>query len=187
MSEAAGDGFVRYLIQQDRAESTPPKSKSPTIFLDMDGVLADFDKGAERALATDNIYKFEFVYGQEEFWRLINLDPDFFSKLEVLPGADLLVQHLRGHDLKVLTALPKTGGQIVDQQKRQWIYAHNFGLPVITCLTHEKPDYCKPGDVLIDDRAVNKAKWEARGGRYIVHTDLGSTLAQLKSMGLITI
>jgi 5'(3')-deoxyribonucleotidase len=156
----------------------------PTVFFDLDGVLADFDKAAGRILGTDNIYRFEFVYGQEEFWRLLNEEPWFFREMEMLPGSNHLVNAVRHHDVKVLTALPKTNPERVDSQKRAWVRANLGNLPVITCQTHDKPNYCTPGDVLIDDRAVNKKKWEAKGGRFIVHTDVGSTLAQLNSMGL---
>ena len=172
-------------------EKAPPaandniaQAADPTIFFDMDGVLANFDKGAERALGTDNIYRYEFVYGQEEFWKGLNASPGFFLYLEEMPGAGRMVHAVRHHPLRILTALPNTGADAVDRDKRSWAGMNFPGIPVITCLTHEKPDYCKPGDVLIDDRAVNKAKWEAKGGRFIVHTDVGSTLAQLKSMGL---
>lgn len=151
----------------------------------MDGVLADFDKGAAKMLGTDNIYKFEFVYGQDEFWRLINRNPNFFSELEKMPGADYLVDSLRGYEVKVLTALPKTRQTLVAAQKEMWVRANIGHMPVIACAANEKPSYCKPGDILIDDRALNQKAWEARGGRYIVHTDIGSTLAQLRSLEII--
>lgn len=163
-----------------------------TVFFDLDGVLANFDKAAEETIGTDNIYKFEFVHGQEAFWRALNTNQTFFRDMEVMPGALRMLNAVRSTKLftpiNILTALPKVGAATVDAHKRHWV-AHKLGrygaLPVITCLTHEKPDFCNPGDVLVDDRAVNKAAWEAKGGRYIVHTDVENTLGQLRSLGLV--
>lgn len=162
------------------------KSK-PTIFFDLDGVLANFDKAAEAILGTNNIYRFEFVHGQDEFWRLLNTEPNFFRNMERMPGA----LHLCGavpnfmNRAKILTALPKTNGERVDAQKREWVAEHiSRYVEVITCLTHEKPDYCKPGDILIDDRAVNKRRWEEKGGKFVLHENVGNTLAQLESLGV---
>jgi 5'(3')-deoxyribonucleotidase len=157
----------------------------PTVFFDLDGVLANFDMAAEAIIGTNNIYKFEFVYGQDAFWRALNSDPNFFANMKVMPGAKRMLHAVWHQPLKILTALPKSEADNVDRQKRQWVASKlHWKLDVITCLTSEKPDYCQPDDVLIDDRAVNKDRWEAVGGRYIVHTDVENTLGQLRSMGL---
>jgi hypothetical protein len=47
-----------------------------TIYVDLDGVLANFDKAAEGILKTDNIYKYEFVWGPDKFWEGINTLPE---------------------------------------------------------------------------------------------------------------
>lgn len=155
-----------------------------TIFLDLDGVIANFDKAAESVLGTNNIYRFEFIYGADEFWRHLNTKDDFFASMELMPGAALLLNRVLPYGCTVLTALPHTNAERVDMQKRNWVRNHIGPVKVITCVTKDKPKHCQPGDVLIDDRAVNKRAWEAAGGRYIVHTDVASTLAQLDSMGL---
>lgn len=158
----------------------------PTIYLDMDGVLANFDKTAEKILGTSNIYKYDFIWGPEHFWREINKHADFFLSLELMPDAAELYNAVRHLKPKVLTALPKTNPERVRSQKEAWIEMQ-FGeeLPVITCKTHEKPDYCKPGDILIDDRAVNKPAWSERGGRYIVHRSAAESIYELQFMGVI--
>jgi hypothetical protein len=159
---------------------------TPRIFLDMDGVLMDFDKSAGRLLHTDNIYKYEFVYGPEKFWEVLHSDPHFFADLEPMPDAFALWYAVRRCNPAVLTALPLTGADRVDAQKRECIREW-FGsdVEVITCRTKDKPSYCRPGDVLVDDRAVNKPAWEAAGGRYIIHTSAADTIEQLGEMGVL--
>jgi hypothetical protein len=156
-----------------------------TLYLDLDGVLADFDKAAGARMGTDNIYKYEFVWGQAKFWEKINIDPEFFAELEPTADCwDLLgaVMHL---DPIILTALPREGAEKVDRQKRQWVRDYFGEYEVITCQTKDKPNYCKPGDILIDDRAVNRDRWIKKGGTYIIHTTAARTVGALQALGII--
>jgi hypothetical protein len=157
-----------------------------TLYLDLDGVLADFDKAAGNALGTDNIYKYEFVWGQAKFWEKLSIDDDFFGELELMPDAWELLGAVEHLDPIILTALPFTNAEAVDRQKREWV-GDNLGwnYEVITCQTKDKPNYCKPGDILIDDRAINRDRWIEKGGTYIIHTDAERTIGTLKALGII--
>lgn len=156
------------------------------IYLDMDGVLADFDAAACAALGTDNSYKWEWIHGTKAFWDTLYANDNFFGDLPPMPDALRLferVEHLRPI---VLTALPKTGAVEVDRQKREWVARYLGGdVAVITCQTHEKPDYCLRGDVLVDDRSVNRDKWQGRGGHFVLHTSAAESLGVLESLGVI--
>jgi hypothetical protein len=155
------------------------------IFLDLDGVLADFDTLAGRMLKTDNIYKYEFVHGADAFWAGINQDPNFFANLPLKADALELWFAVKPYKPIILTALPHTGAERVDHQKRQWCRTYLGEVSVITCQTKEKPDYCKPGDVLVDDRAINRERWEARGGRFLLHQNATATNVALNHYGYI--
>jgi 5'(3')-deoxyribonucleotidase len=136
-------------------------------------------------MGTDNIYKYEFVWGTGKFWEKINEDPGFFVNLEPMPDMwDLLepVNHLKP---VILTAIPSTNGEKVAKQKREWVEDYLGEYQVITCLTKEKPNFCKPGDILIDDRAVNREAWLAKGGLYIIHTSAARSIGALQALGII--
>jgi 5'(3')-deoxyribonucleotidase len=156
------------------------------IYVDLDGVLANFDKAAERQLKTDNIYKYEFVWGPNKFWTEMNKDPLFFRDLELMPDAKHLWAKIEHMEPVILTALPRTNASRVAEQKCSWVL-NNFGskVAVVTCPTADKPNYCKPGDILIDDRAVNRDAWIAAGGTYIIHTSAANTVTTLKALGII--
>lgn len=157
-----------------------------TLFLDLDGVLADFDKTAGAILGTDNTYKFEFVHGNREFWRRLDEVPDLFASFDPMPDAYELWDAVKHLDPVILTALPKTNAASVDQQKRDWVSRHlGPTVRVITCETEDKPKFCRAGDVLVDDRAVNRSAWWAAGGDFILHTDARSTIERLWKMGII--
>jgi 5'(3')-deoxyribonucleotidase len=159
-----------------------PKVK---LYLDLDGVLADFDKSAGALMGTDNIYKYEFIWGTKKFWEKINDDPDFFATLEVMPDAWALLQAVGHLEPTILTALPWTNADEVARQKNRWVMENLGDYPVITCQTKDKPNYCEPGDILIDDRAINRDAWIAKGGTYIIHTTAERTIGTLQALGII--
>jgi 5'(3')-deoxyribonucleotidase len=153
--------------------------------VDLDGVLADFDKSAEAIVGTDNTYKFEFIWGPDVFWKKLNAKPNFFRDLETMPDALYLWNAIKKFNPAILTALPKVDGERVDSQKRAWVGKRFPGTEVITCITEDKPKFCKPGDILIDDRAVNRDAWIAAGGTFIIHTSAANTVTTLRALGII--
>lgn len=157
-----------------------------TIYVDLDGVLADYDKAANEALGTDNHYKYEFIWGADAYWKRLHARGDFFASLRLMPGAKTLWETVKPYGAKILTALPKSNPKPVDEQKRKWVESKiDWHAEVITCMTSEKPNYCKPGDVLIDDRAINRTAWMHKGGIYIIHTDTERTIGTLTALGII--
>lgn len=156
------------------------------LYLDMDGVLADFDAAACKALGTDNSYKWEWIHGSAAFWATLNTNPNFFGDLPPMDDALILFERVERLRPVILTALPKTGASEVDRQKRDWVAKYlGDDVPVITCLTHEKPDYCLRGDVLVDDRSVNRAKWQGRGGHFVLHTSAADSIHAMQDLGVI--
>lgn len=156
------------------------------LFLDLDGVLADFDSAAEAILKTDDIHKWQFVYGEDEFWKRMNAVPGLFAKFEPMDDARHFWEKVKHLEPKILTAVPKTNPTTVAMQKRQWVRKHlGADVDVITCGSRDKPEFCEPGAILVDDRAINRAEWEAKGGVLILHTCAGATLSALKVMGVI--
>jgi hypothetical protein len=160
-----------------------------TIYVDLDGVLADYDSRANEVLNTDNHYKYEFIWGKEVYWHRVSASNNFFGKLSPMSDASLLwstVRKVAPYKPVILTALPSTDSEAVDRQKRRWVKDHiQHDAEVITCQTHEKPNYCKPGDILIDDRAINRDAWLAKGGTYIIHTTAERTIGALQALGVI--
>ena len=94
-----------------------------------------------------------------------------------MPDAQLLfdaVKHLRP---TILTGLPL--GTWAAPQKLKWAEEHFPGTPVITCMARDKYKSMKPGDVLVDDRADHRSKWEDAGGIFIRHKNARASLDEL--------
>jgi hypothetical protein len=158
------------------------------LYVDLDGVLADFDRAAQEILDTENHYKYEFIWGPEVYWKKLHAKGDFFAKLKPMSDAGHLWGKINHMNPTILTALPSTEAERVEKQKRTWVQKNLYPQPTedICCKTTEKPNYCcYPGDILIDDRAVNRDAWMARGGTYIIHTTAERTIGTLNALGII--
>lgn len=169
------------------------------LFLDCDGVLADFDKDAEQVFGVSarewednqaNLYEGEFGKegardkANDEFWARLVQTPDFFFNLDPMPDAELLwntVQHLNPI---IITGCPEGGWAEV--QKHRWIRKH-FGrrVSMITCASREKSLFCEPGDIIVDDWARHRPKWEQRGGIWVHHENAENSIKQLVELGVL--
>jgi hypothetical protein len=152
------------------------------IYLDCDGVLADFDRGAEAVLGM-HPRAFEKRFGPKAFWSRLARAPAFFANLEPLPDAQRLYGAVRHKNPIILTGMPH--GRWADPQKRAWADRHFPGVPVITTSAALKREHCHPGDVLVDDRDHYRHLWEEAGGVFIHHTGARSSIAALRASGFL--
>jgi len=152
------------------------------IFLDCDGVLADFDKGAQAILGMAP-RAFEKRYGPREFWKRLAAADDFFAALPPMPDAGVLYDAVRHKEPIILTGMPRGGW--AEPQKRRWAERHFPGVPVITTMAALKHEHRHPGDVLVDDRDKHRDLWENEGGVFVHHKDAASSVAALKALGYL--
>jgi hypothetical protein len=152
-----------------------------TIFLDMDGVLADFDRSAEAILGMPAT-QFEQRHGTPAFWATLRRRaPNLYAELPLMADARDLwdgVRALTGQEPVILTGVPRWGDAA--DQKRRWAAEHFPGAVVITGFAANKSEHARPGDVLIDDRPRYRDRWEARGGVFIVHRTAAESLDELR-------
>lgn len=153
----------------------------PQIFLDCDGVLADFDGEAKRLLGGIDARAFEKEHGAGRMWAKVYAKYDFFLELEKLEGSDLLVDAIRSYGVtpKILTGLPSGGLKQAKEQKIAWGEKHFPGIELITCMSRDKCKYALPRDIIIDDWGKWQHKWEEVGGVWIMHTSVENSLKEL--------
>lgn len=152
---------------------------SPQLFLDCDGVLADFDAGASDILGLSPRV-FEERHGRREFWRRIARTTDFYARLPLMSDARTLFEAVEHLDPIILTGLPL--GNWAAPQKVRWADEHFPGTHIITCMARDKYRHMKGADVLVDDRADHRSKWEAAGGTFIHHKSARESLEQLSAI-----
>lgn len=149
-----------------------------TLYLDLDGVLADFDRGV---LELTGAHPWELE--PRVLWSSAARHGAFFEELAFMEDALELWEHCRPYSPVILTGLPR--GRWAAPQKRAWV-ARMLGehVEVITCMSADKPKWSGPGRVLVDDREKTLAPWEEQGGVFIHHHSAAESIAALEALGL---
>lgn len=156
-----------------------------TLFLDLDGVLADFDKKVFEITG-----KRPDQLDQRFMWPRIATYQNFYGSLDWMPDGQELWNATKHLNPIILTGLPR--GKWAEPQKRAWC-AHYLGpdVPVITCLSKEKALKAKPFIIpntkalLIDDREKLQEPWEESGGIFLHHLRTQTTLEKLRAMEVL--
>lgn len=161
------------------------------VYLDMDGVIADFDQRF-RSLADMEPKEFEEKYGKNAFWNFIDEEHKikFWVGIPVMDGAKALVDYVKPYDYEILSA-PSMKKQS-RLGKILWVKNHIgdvFGeKPIINFKQAKEKHLVKPElskfDILVDDRADTIDRWNAAGGTGILYTSAGQTIGALKKLGL---
>ena len=149
------------------------------LFLDCDGVLADFDEGARRLLGMAPA-AFEAKHGRREFWRRIANAPNFYGALPEMPDARTLFDAVAQLQPTILTGLPL--GNWAAPQKTEWAAEHFPGVPIITCMARDKHKHMHPGDVLVDDRENHREAYENAGVIFVHHRNAADSVRQLSAI-----
>ena len=151
------------------------------VFIDMDGVLADFDGYAE-GIFNMPPHQAEQILGTSMFWKTLHADPDFYANLPPMHDAYELSNGVLKYCESpiILTGVPM--GDWARPQKEAWRDKHFPSVPMITCYSKNKRDHAKPGDILIDDMLKYRHLWEEMGGTFILHTSAKDSLRQLEDM-----
>ena len=161
------------------------------IYVDMDGVVADFDKRF-KDLSGMSPEEFESKYSKKEFWDLIDEKHkvSFWRGIELMPGAQELIDYVSKHDYEMLTAPSLKKQSVVG--KSLWIKDQVGTLfsstPKVNYRQAKLKHLIKPEltkfDILIDDRQDTINRWNSAGGTGILHTSAGNTISQLKKLKL---
>jgi 5'(3')-deoxyribonucleotidase len=149
------------------------------LYLDCDGVLADFDTGATAILGMKP-KAYEKSHGLGRFWSKLAQTPDFYFSLPLMPDAMRLFEAVKHLDPVILTGLPR--GNWAADQKMRWAAQHFPGVRMITCMARDKRDHAKEGDVLVDDNDKFRHLWEGAGGVFVHHRNAEETLAELAAL-----
>ena len=161
------------------------------IYLDMDGVVANFNK---RFKDLSGLLPDQFIEknGKNAFWDLIDEKHKvaFWRGIEIMPGAEKLVNFVSKYPYEMLTA-PSTKKQSVIG-KSLWIKDKVGTLypsqPKVTYRAAKEKHNVKPEltkfDILIDDKKSTIDRWDAKGGTAIFYQNADQVINDLKKLGL---
>jgi 5'(3')-deoxyribonucleotidase len=160
-----------------------------TIFVDMDGVVADFDTFASELLGRKiGWHDSKFDLTKDEWLKLAAVDRLYYQ-LPLMPDATKLIAYVKSlstrFHVQFLTAVPRrTTMADARADKQAWVDKYFPGMKMdIGPFSHDKQKWCHPGDILIDDRPSNINEWSAAGGIAIYHTgDVDATIKTLSKV-----
>lgn len=146
-----------------------------TLYLDLDGVLADFNARAQELLGSPSTARDAAELSgrwKTDLWNRLKATPNFYRHLPLTSFAHELVtlakrfQTELSWNVEILTAIPRHNDvPEAFQDKVEWVQEHfpefriRFGP-----YSHDKQHHARPGDILVDDRYSNCTEWTQAGG-----------------------
>lgn len=157
------------------------------IYLDMDGVLTNFEKRYDELFG---VRPSEQIERTQHFWKYFDqfIEGGNFRTLEKHPHADTLLKFVEGMRVPV-EILTSSGGEKhherVSEDKIAWLC--NNGIPYkanIVAGGSKKALHANPWHILVDDTPHVVDKYRAAGGTAILHYDIDVTLRELSRLHL---
>lgn len=154
--------------------------KEIKFYIDLDGVLVDFNKGYYELTGKDLTGKFE---SGPEFWKPIDdAGYEFWINLEWTKDGKQLWEYVKKYNPQILSA---PSSQIDSRiAKMNWVKRELPGTKLILRSAKHKHEFATSDSLLIDDRPENIEKWVNVGGIGILHTSAKKTINDLKKMNL---
>jgi hypothetical protein len=185
--------LLKELLEQDK-----PKY---TLFVDLDGVLVDFDEGYKELTGITTHHADR--QGKDEFWDLYrnNLEQknipekNYWSKLPWMSDGQTLWNYVKKYNPYILTA-PAVNPELPKEQrykpefnqsiqgKLDWVKRLDNMKNIYFKAAAHKHEKAGPNKILIDDRQDTIDRWNNAGGIGIFHTSAANTIEQLKKLGL---
>ena len=156
--------FIESTIYEQLGRKLPDSAE---IYVDMDGVLADFFGEWTKMM---NVKNWKDIKDIQPALQKIRNTENFWLNLPLLPEAKkllMLIKKVKG-SYNICTS-PLADDLRSEPHKREWIKKNlAFFPPKNIYITHDKPQFAKNPDgtpnILIDDFGKNIAAWEAAGG-----------------------
>ena len=163
------------------------------IFFDMDGVLADFDRGIRELCGIPSLnQEAADKAADERMWAAVRDTDHFYDRLELMPGAEKMFRLLYkkyGACCEILTAIPKAERGITSagEDKIRWMrrmLSEDVKINIVQ--RREKLKSCDGSEtVLVDDREDTIRDWVKKGGTGILHVSAEETLKKMEELGLL--
>lgn len=179
---------IRELLKEDN------ENKMPHLYLDMDGVQADFftawanheGKGKYKEIGDKEAR-------EQSIMNLSNKGPEFvekfFAELGELPNFRMVLNWIKSHKIPytILSAPLRGNHEASIRGKKIWLDQHHPGSSGTAIFTGNKEKYATAGNrpnVLVDDHKKYISRWTEDGGIGVLHRDNNaeSTIEQLEKI-----
>lgn len=154
------------------------EEKTQEIFVDLDGVLADF------ATAMNNLGEFST---DDEMWAAIRNSDGFFENLNFQSGAKELWEFVSRYNPSILSSAPRRVPS-AKSEKIDWVKSnlYNYNEIIIVDSKKDKAKWAQKdgvSNILIDDTKEVIDYWVEAGGIGIHHKNVNTTIENIKQFG----
>lgn len=171
------------------------EEKSPLqiqMYVDMDGVLVNLDKGFKEVSGGLLPKEYEDKNGKNTFWKVVNKYPNFWLDLEPMADATVLWDFIRDNFKTPVPVILSAGqGTRIAEQKTSWIRKHiDPSVRVIIASSGvKKPNYIlqdptkRITHLLLDDTQKNIDVWDNPELHRvaILHKNAADSIRQLRT------
>jgi hypothetical protein len=152
------------------------------IFLDMDGVLVNFDEQFKE-LTGEYPKQYEQTHTPDEFWGEIDgAGVGFWRGMKWMPGGQELYNRASQFDHVLLSSPSRSETSKIG--KRLWRRDKTPDTKLILARSYNKKNYAAPNHILIDDREDNIQQWVSAGGIGILYKSAEQVNKELDKLGL---
>lgn len=164
--------------------------KIKKIYFDLDGVLADFNRGVKELCGIEPVDQTASKPADDDrLFGAIRDTEHFYDRLEFVAGAKEMFMAIKDKYpgcCEILTGVPKPrrGITTAGTDKTNWVHRH-FGedIKVHIVFREEKKNYVTgTEDILIDDYEKNILEWKNSGGTGILFKSAAEALEELANI-----
>ena len=173
-------GQIHPTVMKEKA-----KMRLSKIYLDMDGVLSDFDREYKEfnGISCEEVWRDRDRKQFSELWQRF-VEARRFEWLPKFSGHDELLEYVRSLGVPVEILSSSGTGEwhdTVREQKTAWLRRHHIEFPVnVVPGKRLKGDFATPTSLLIDDTEKCIDIFRERGGLAILHQNVVDTVRELE-------
>ena len=167
-------------------------AKAYDIFVDMDGVLTNFEGRFEQFAGVtpdEYIAQKSIQFGKdkayEQFWDLVDeqVGVRFWAGMPWMPEGEELYKHIKKYKPTILTSPSRNENSKIG--KGVWVKRNMSWCTIdIGYQAQGKARFADPNNILIDDRTENIQSWKAAGGIGILFKSTEQVKNELSKLGL---
>lgn len=152
------------------------------IYVDMDGVLSDWEDQFKRYSGGIAVDTYDSLYGKKKRYELVNKNsPTYYANMPWMKDGKLLYNFVKEFPhVEILSHAPDKGAYI---GKMQWLKSNQIPLKAnLVSNREDKAKFANAESILIDDREDIVSDFIKAGGKAILHKNSTDTINQLKQL-----
>jgi predicted nucleotidyltransferase len=155
-----------------------PKYK---LFLDMDGVICDWEKQFKRYSGGVPVETYDVEHGKKNRYFFVRKNsPEFYATMPWLKDGEMLYNFVKNFPTEILSHAPD---KLAVEGKQIWLKNNNINLKAnLVPHSSDKAKYATVDSILIDDREDLIAQFVQAGGQGICHKNAIDTINKLKEL-----